>query len=222
MHIRLPRRARTLVSAKWTTRPRSHPDVHHNDRGQSCRPAAFRIRTDRPSSGLHAHPTWRPFECYESGASRTLQDLYTRWLQPSRYSVAAEIGRVTRHAGNREHPQNGWPACTPRFAIRIFIIDPHPGHVGDPSEETIDFGLGNRVFSEWFSSVCFRLRSRIRDSSPSPSISSILHERANCFASCVNMPDVTTYPPVARDAAIIPYNSRITVTPTLRARHCLH
>lgn len=49
-----------------------------------------------------------------------------------------------------------------------------------------------------------------------------VEDLAKAAASSVNLPDVTTKPPAAPLAAITPYNSRTTSTPTLNARHCLH
>src|SRR5450759_2856070 len=55
-----------------------------------------------------------------------------------------------------------------------------------------------------------------------PSIRSMFLPSAKDFASCVKTPEVTTNPPASPPAAMTPYNSRMVVTPTLNAFHCLH
>lgn len=55
-----------------------------------------------------------------------------------------------------------------------------------------------------------------------PSTRITLRPLANSVAPFVNTPEVTTKPPAAPPAAMTPYSSRTTSTPTLNARHCLH
>ena len=66
------------------------------------------------------------------------------------------------------------------------------------------------------------LACRISPWSFGPSTRFTLRPLAKVIASSVNRPEVTTKPPVAPRAAITPYSSRTTSTPTLKARHCLH
>lgn len=113
--------------------------------------------------------------------------------------------RVPLQAGYREHPQNALPEFAPCLAMRFSIALWQIGHVGvfvvrvDVAEVALA-GVDTPLIS-----ACNAL----------PSISSMFRPVANARASSVNIPDVTTKPPVAPFAAITPYSSRTTDTPTL-------
>jgi hypothetical protein len=71
----------------------------------------------------------------------------------------------------------------------------HFRHIGAPFSVGIELSIGR-------STAGAALRpSRKSPSSPFPSINSIFRPAANSFASFVNVPDVTTYPPATRSAA---------------------
>src|SRR5882672_6717505 len=126
------------------------------------------------------------------------------------------IPTVCRHLGYCAHPQNELPTFAPFFAVRSIMGTLHFGHTGG-------FGLVTPIsVIEATGRSTADFPSRSNPSNAFPSINSIFRPAANAFASFVNDPDVTTYPPATCSAAMTPYNSRTTDTPTCCARHCLH
>jgi hypothetical protein len=88
------------------------------------------------------------------------------------------------------------PDIASLFAVRITIGLLHFGHIGSPCVELLTFAR--------FGPGAALRPSRRSASRPLPSINSIFRPEANPFASLENVPDVTTYPPATRSAAMTP------------------
>jgi len=156
----------------------------------------------------------------EAGAKATAEQAEKDGGKAAVARVDALRDSASRHAGYREHPQNCWPGCGPRLAVRRTMVAPHFGQALWAGDTGLVCWLGggrvrgNLLGESWTAEINAARRS--------PSTNSTGFSLAKSLASGVNRPDVTMITRSASSATMTPYISRTTVTPTWAFRHCLH